>query len=148
MNSTKLLSLLILGVFVVCFSASSVAAQEITKPAPTRKATIRGESFAYKLSDQDFANTPSWNQEEGEPPLSISRAVKIARENLPRFVKSADVLKIRQVTLQSMGEDRWFYRIDFFCFGVHCREIEIRSFTAVVKMDGTIVEPKKITIEN
>jgi len=148
MSLTKLLSSLILSFFVMCFSTSATSAQETAKPIPTRRATIRGESFAYKLSDRDFANTPSWNQEEGEPPISISRAVKIARENLPRFVKNADVWKIRQVTLQSMSEDKWYYRINFFCSGIQCREIEERSFMAIVKMDGTIVEPKKVTIED
>jgi len=118
-----------------------------TKPAVRRTATFHGGSWAYKLTDRDFADTPSWNQDEGEPPLSVSRAVKVARENLPRFVKNAESWKMRMVTLQSMGEEKWYYRIHFFCSGAACREIEDRVFTAIVKFDGTIVEPKKVTIE-
>ena len=132
---------------VMCLLSTNAFSQE-TKSTVRRTTTFRGDSYAYKLTDQDFANTPSWKQDEGEPPLSVSRAVKVARENLPRFVKSAETWKMRMVTLQSMGEEKWYYRIHFFCSGAVCREIEDRSFTAIVKMDGTIVEPKKVTIEN
>jgi hypothetical protein len=132
---------------LACLSSTVIHAQE-AKPSPQARTTIRGGSYAYKLTDQDFANTPSWNQEEGEPPLSLGQAVKVARDNLPRFVKNAESWKMRQVALQSMGQDKWYYAVHFFCLGVACRETEERSFEAIVKMDGTIVEPKKVTIEN
>ncbi len=60
----------------MCFSSISTSAQETTKLTPARRATIRGEGFAYKLFDQDFANTPYWNQEEGEPPISNESIVE------------------------------------------------------------------------
>lgn len=147
MNLKILLSSFFFAFCTLGFLSISTLAQE-AKPTARRSSTFRGDSYAYKLTDQDFVNTPSWNQNEGEPPLSVSRAVKIARENLPRFVKSAETWKMRMVTLQSMGEEKWYYRIHFFCSGAVCREIEDRSFTAIVKMDGAIVEPKKVTIEN
>lgn len=107
-----------------------------------------GSGYSYRLTDRDFADTPSWNQDEGEPPLSISRAVKIARESLPRFVKNAESWKMRMVMLQSIGgAEKWYYRIHFLCFGAACREVEERSFMSIVKMDGTVVVPKKVTIE-
>lgn len=146
MNIKMLFSSLFLIACAAGFLTFDISAQEV-KPTVRRTSTFRGDSWAYKITDQDFANTPSWNQDEGEPPVSVSRAVKVARENLPRFVKSAESWKMRMVTLQSMGEEKWYYRIQFFCFGVVCREIEDRSFTSIVKMDGTIVEPKKVTIE-
>ena len=134
--------------FAVCvLSLSILTSAQTTGTTVRRTSTVRGESYAYKLTDQDFANTPSWNQEQSEPPLSVSQAVRIARENLPRFVRSAETWKMRMVSLQSMGEDKWYYRIHFFCTGAACREIEDRSFIAIVKMDGTLIEPKKVTIE-
>jgi hypothetical protein len=147
MNLKMLFSSFILAACAVWFLPANAFAQE-TKTIVRRSTSFRGDSYAYKLTDQDFVNTPSWNQDEGEPPLSVSRAIKIARENLPRFVKNAETWKMRIATLQSMGEDKWYYRIHFFCSGVVCREVEDRTFTAIVKMDGTIVEPKKVTIEN
>ncbi len=146
MNFKTLLSSLFFAACAVFFLSINTLAQE-TKTTVQRSTGFRGDGYAYKLTDRDFANTPSWNQDEGEPPLSVSRAVKVARENLPRFVKNAESWKMRMVMLQSIGEDKWYYRIHFLCFGVVCREIEERSFMAIVKMDGTIVEPKKVTIE-
>ena len=147
MNSRKLFSSFFFAVCAVWFLSANAFAQE-TKTTVRRTATYSGGSYAYKLTDRDFTNSPSWNQDGGEPPLSISQAIKAARENLPRFVRNAEAWKMRIVTMQSFGEDKWYYRIHFFCSGVVCRDIEDRNFTAIVKMDGTIVEPKKVTIEN
>jgi hypothetical protein len=147
MNFTKFLSPLLFTAFVICFSSGITFAQQSTSSISPTKATFRDDHFAYNLSDKDFANTPSWNQDEGEPPLSLSQAVKIARESVPRFVNKADNLKIREITLQSMGNNKWFYRVKFVCFGMQCRGQEVRGFTAIVKLDGTIIEPKKVKIE-
>jgi hypothetical protein len=57
-------------------------------------------------------------------------------------------MKVSDVTLQRMGQDKWYYRVRFSCFGGQCRTLEVRSFVAIVKMDGTIIEPKKIKIED
>lgn len=150
MNIRTLISSFCLSFCAVCLFSDAVLAQENNKPQVRRTSTFRGDSYAYKLTDQDFVNTPSWNgqDETTEPPLSMSRALKIARENLPRFVKNVESWKMRMIMLQSIGEDKWYYRVHFFCSGAVCREIEDRNFTAIVKMDGTIIEPKKVTIEN
>lgn len=142
---------LILTAFLVCLSSIAASAQEApTNPAPTRRATatFRSENFQYKLSDADFANTPSWNEAESEPPLSVKEAVKIARETAPRFVKGAETWKVRRVELFNMTGNKWFYRIHLVCSGAPCRDLSDRSFVSIVKMDGTIVEPKKIIVEN
>lgn len=124
-------------------------AQEAKATVVRRTSGYSGDGYAYKMTDLDFTDTPSWNGDEGgEPPLSLARAVKIARENLPRFVKSHESWKMRMAMLQTMGEEKWYYRINFFCTGAACRDLETRTFMAIVKMDGTLVEPKKVTIEN
>jgi hypothetical protein len=142
-------TILLSAIFVacsICFLPIDTFSQE-TKPPIQRRTTHLSYSYAYKLTNQDFANTPSWNPSEDEPPLSVNNALKIARENLPRFVKNAESWKMRMIMLQSMEENKWYYRIHFFCFGATCREVEDRSFTAIVKMNGTLVEPKKVTVE-
>ena len=147
MDLKRFLPSFFLMAFVPGFLCSASFAQDVTRPTQAAQASIRTENFAYKFSDEDFANTPSWNQED-EPPLSLSRDVKIARENMPRFVKSAENMKVSDLTLQRMGLDKWYYRIRFSCLGGQCRNLEVRSFVAVVKMDGTIIEPKKIKLED
>lgn len=144
---------LILTAFLVCLSTIAADAQEATTnsapPARRASATFRGENFQYKLTDADFANTPSWNEADGgEPPLSAKEAIKIAKETAPRFVKGADSWKVRRVELINMAGDKWFYRIHLVCSGAQCSALSERLFMSVVKMDGTIVEPKRIIVEN
>lgn len=144
---------LILTAFLFCLSSIAAAAQTAptspSPPTPRRaSATFRGENFQYKLTDADFANTPSWNEAESEPPISVKEAVRIARETAPRFVKGSETWKVRRVELLNMFGDKWFYRVQLFCFGAQCRELSDRSFMSIVKMDGTIVEPKRIVVEN
>lgn len=127
----------------ICFSWTISSAQTAPTPART-KATMRGETYSYKLSDQDFINTPSWQEDAGEPPLSIQKALEIARQTLPRFVQSAELWKARRINLQSISQDKWFYAIYFNCMPAQCRTLPERSFMSVVKMDGTIVEPKRL----
>jgi hypothetical protein len=147
MNLKTLLSHLLFATCAVCFLSIDNLGQE-TKPTAEPRATFQSQRYAYQLFDHDFADTPSWKQDESEPPLSVGRAIKIARENLPRFVKGAESWKVDMVTLKDVMIDKWYYRIDFLCRGVECREARERHFMAIVKMDGTILEPKKVIIED
>ena len=131
----------------ICFLSIDSLGQE-TKANAEPRATFQSQRYAYQLFEHDFVNTPSWNKDEGEPPLSVGRAIKIAREHLPRFVKDAASWKVDMVTLKDVVTDKWFYRIDFLCRSAVCREAKERHFMAIVKMDGTIVEPKKVIIED
>lgn len=138
----------LMSVIIFVFGFNAVNAQGTTKsnPKPPNR-TISGEGFVYKMSDDDFADTPSINLEENEPPISATKAIKIARENLPRFVKGTETWKVAGIRMESAREDKWFYIVSFRCAGIECREATQRSYVIVVKMDGTIVEPKKVTIE-
>lgn len=138
----KLFQILIITVALGCFGIA-VFAQ--TKPTTTKSTgSIRGETYRYRYTQDDFAETPSWNAENGEPPLSISRASTIARANLPRFVTGAENFKMRHAMLRATGNEKWFYQISYFCPGAVCRELPTRQFSIIVKMDGTILEPKRI----
>ena len=147
MNFARFLSTLLFIAFMLCFSSSGASAQEISSTISPTKATFRDGNFSYDLSEKDFANTPSWNQDNSELPLSLTQAVKIARDTMPRFIKKAENLKVREIVMQTMGNNKWFYSVKFSCFGAQCYEQKERTFTAIVKLDGTIVEPKKIKIE-
>jgi len=141
-----ILSLMSLIIFV--FGLNAVNAQETIKSTPTRpNRTISGDGFVYKMSDEDFANTPSFNLEENEPPISLTKAIRVARENLVRFVKGSETWKVSGIRLEAAKENKWFYTVSFRCNGIECRDATQRSYLMVVKMDGTIVEPKKVTIE-
>lgn len=139
----KIWLLIISAIILLAFSFSTLAQ---TKSSSKASGSIRGENYSYKYTEADFADTPSWKVEDGEPPISISRAVQLVRINLPRFVESSENWKIRHIFLSNSNDDKWFYRISYTCFGMICRELEAREFSILVKMDGTILEPKKIIL--
>lgn len=128
-----------LAILITAFGLS-VSAQERSRYS----GTIRGTNYVYNYTEKDFAETPSWKVEEGEPPVSVARAVQIARTNLPRFVENAEKFKINGAWLQLANNDKWFYKIKFFCIGAGCRNLPTREFAIIVKMDGSILEPKKL----
>ena len=142
------LSVFVCGVFCAAVSAQDVKreAPQTAKPAVKYSGSMRGETYAYKYTEQDFADAPAWKAEEGEPPLNVTRALQIARANLPRFVEISEKWKVRHVWLQSVRDDKWFYNISFTCSDAACRELPTRQFSLIVKMDGSLLEPKKIVL--
>lgn len=136
----------LLVICLICFG-SVISAQTETK-TPVAKGSVSGETYRYKFSDADFAATPSWKSEDGEPPISVSRAASIAKSNLPRFVDGAENFEIRRILLNAFGNDKWFYNISFSCRGANCRTLPTRQFSMIVKMDENILEPKRIVETN
>jgi hypothetical protein len=139
----KIWLLIISAILLLALSFSTLAQ---TKSGSKISGGIRGDTFAYNYTEADFADTPSWKVENGEPPISISRAVQIGKINLPRFVESSENWKVRRINLFNVTDDKWFYNIMFTCSGVICRELKTRDFPILVKMDGTILEPKKVVL--
>jgi hypothetical protein len=101
-----------------------------------------GHAYSYKISEEDLVNTPSWNPEKGGPPLSLRKAVEIARVNLRRFVKKADGMAVEKIELRQMGIETWLYQIGFHCWKAECEDEAGNSFTIYIKMDGSVIEPE------
>lgn len=96
-------------------------------------------SVGYSIFEADLADTPSWNPEHGEPPVALSQALEIARNNLRRFVKDSDKLGVGKVDLQRFNSDKWVYQVLFNCGDAgDCGP----SFWIIVKLDGTVFEPE------
>ena len=101
-----------------------------------------GNAYSYKISDEDLMNAPLWNPAKEEPPLSLRKAVEIARINLRRFVKRADVLGVEKIELTQMGVEKWVYEVAFHCWKEECEGEAGSSFRIYVRMDGSVIEPK------
>jgi hypothetical protein len=107
-----------------------------------------GYTYSYEIDDDTVKNTPSWNPEKEDAPLSFRKAIDIARANLKRFApKADDKWEVYKVQLQRIGtnfpvrkNDKWIYEVEFYCFLGKCDVND--SFTFYVKLDGTIVEPE------
>lgn len=101
-----------------------------------------GNTYTYGLSDDDLANTPSWNPEQNEPPLSPHRAVLLASDALRRFVKPGDEWRVDTIATTQPGSEKWIYDVSFSCSSARClKERPTPRFTILVKMDGSTVEP-------
>ena len=102
-----------------------------------------GNAYSIDISDEDLVSTPAWNPEKQEvAPVSLSKAIIIARANLKRFVpETNEQWDIEKVILHRMGRHRWLYAVSFYCFLERC-DRPSNGFTIYVKMDGKIVEPE------
>jgi hypothetical protein len=103
-----------------------------------------GMSYSVRLSAEEVSNTPPWNPAREDPPLSVIQAVKIARNELQRFVKnSADEWDISSLGLTQLDFEKWVYTVNFQCYNSRCRDSRAYgSFKVAVKMDGSIIQPK------
>jgi hypothetical protein len=120
-------------------SSSAVYAQSQSTSGST---FYGGNVYSYKISDEDLVNTPKWNPAKEEPPLSLRKAVEIARLNLRRFVKKPDGLDVEKIELRQMGIEAWLYQIGFHCWKDECEDKAGASFNIYVKMDGSVIDPE------
>ena len=108
---------------------------------------IYGQKYTVKVLDEDIEEMPSWNPEAEEVPLSLRKAVEVARKNLPRFLpKDAEKWALDTISLTQVGKpgsNKWLYQVDFTNFGLLGSNMDF-MFSIYVKMDGTIVEPQVV----
>ena len=98
--------------------------------------------YAYNISANDLQNTPSWKPEQEDPPVSLRKALEIARKNLSRFVKKSNAFEVENINLIQMDGNKWLYDISFHCQKKECQDAAGSNFKFFIKMDGSIVEPK------
>lgn len=106
--------------------------------------SMRWGDFEYKWTKADFVNTPSWNPENGEPPVSATRAQAIAKASLSRWVDRPELMKPWSFELRNAGDDKWYWRVHFMCRGAECRNAKTRTFASIIKLDESILEPKRL----
>ena len=104
-----------------------------------------GATTEFWASDAVLLKTPEWRPADGDPPLSVARAVAIAtapaRAQHPKF----DDVEVRDVHLMTAscgrGVSRWFYSIDFSPV-IDGQRMFGGNVEAVVLMNGEVVEPR------
>ena len=104
--------------------------------------TFYGENlYSYKISKSDLPDTPAWNPEQEAAPVSIRKALEIARSNLGRFVKESQAWDLEDMELKQLDKGKWLYSIFFTCWNKKCVSDYGSDFHIFVKMDGSIIEP-------
>jgi hypothetical protein len=108
-----------------------------------------GNHYQGGFQSSEVENTPSWNpQKDDSVPLSIQNAIEIGRENLKPYIPNADEKwSVKRVDLNHVYGDKWFYSIHFYCLQPECAA-NARYFPVRLIMDGTFIEPNRITPTN
>jgi hypothetical protein len=105
-----------------------------------------GKYFDYVVSDSLFAKVPEWTPDKEGPPLSIAKALEIAkRATRSEHAQFTDLMCwYIQMQQASSGNrrNRWFYIFELI--PVENGEPSIFThITVLVLMDGTVVKPRE-----
>lgn len=104
-----------------------------------------GKLLQNSISKAELASMPSWNPNDGPPPISQQDAVRIARNYLrekhPNFAKAKIAeIKLAQYLIPEYHKDKWFYCI-VFMNGIPVTTGVPENVNVVVMLDGTVNEP-------
>ncbi|MBK9154103.1 MAG: hypothetical protein IPM25_07785 [Chloracidobacterium sp.] len=107
------------------------------------KNRFKGRDYSYSVTSKDFERTPEWDPVKGEPPLSVSKALAVARNNMSLFLTDKRGWQPTSIRLTSTGHQRWYYFVTFSCVEPICADEDgVKGFNILVKLDGTIAVPK------
>jgi len=143
---------LLVGFIIIAWLSQVGAGQKRygESPATTEKYTFttfwEGKTFYTEFSEKDVSGTPSWNPENGNPPISVSKALTESRAFLRKYFPDPVASEIESITYGRVGKDKWVYVIAFDLDRESARfGHSIASFKVILKMDGTFFEPKVTT---
>lgn len=104
-----------------------------------------GKLVQNSISKAELARMPSWNPNDGPPPISHGDAVRIARhylkEKSPKFANAEIAeIKLAQFLVPEYHPNKWFYCI-VFMNGIPVTSGIPEHITIVVMLDGSVNEP-------
>jgi hypothetical protein len=136
------ITLILLALCLLTLSSTKAQAQMMGHGhGTTTTIDYKNLTFHYNLQDSDFTDTPSWNPETEESPLSVRKAVDIARVNLQRFVSDAEKFEIEKIKFERFEPHKWLLEISFHCWDNQCSDTSV-SFPIFLKLSGSVIEPK------
>jgi hypothetical protein len=101
-----------------------------------------GSKVGLFISPAQISNAPSWTPESGEPPLAVSKAVRLATEWAKKEYNRFDAVQARAINLGTYGcptpKDRWYYTVHFTPI-VDSLPLLVPGYFAGVLMDGTVI---------
>lgn len=139
---SKFLALGALAALMFCIPAATNAVELIEFNTWSKGP---GQLYQNKISESELQKTPSWSPEEVAPPLSIKKAVELAKAYIKK--KSPEFndyviteIKLEQFVFPKYFKDKWCYVLIFMKVPEKCCVPE--SMNVLVMMDGTINEPE------
>ncbi len=130
---------------VLLGSIISLQAQPDSDEVSLSHITSNGKATIHKIKEAEAKKLPEWDPESGKAaPLSLDVAIKKGKEWMKNKNPKMDDFKVRSISLDRVGygfiPNRWFYKIDFDPV-IGDQKLFGSQFTAVILMDGTVVEP-------
>jgi hypothetical protein len=110
----------------------------------TIDSNIFKDGYRTTVTSEAIANTPAWNNDDDNPPLSAKRATKIAKRQVDLMTKGQEHAKWRLTSLSLESfDDGWFWLVTYKAPSPGTTLA--MSLRIAILMDGTVVEPKKKT---
>jgi hypothetical protein len=98
-----------------------------------------GNRYDFRLTRKQLLNTPSWLEDEPNPPLSPRTAHSAALSYLRTLFYDASEWRLQEIKLVPLGE-RWVYVITVSPSSPpNCYDCLVSPFRIVVTMDGNAV---------
>ena len=106
-----------------------------------------GTVVGLVVTPAQFARAPTWKPGKGEPPLSISRVVEVARAWGKTQFKGYDSFEVRSISLNQSGctpgETYWYYLVVFTPVSAGKPAHGNGQFAGVL-LDGTVIGPTAV----
>ena len=107
--------------------------------------------FVFDCEEHRLRATPEWKKDQDNPPLSVRAAIRAANKQLLNLVKHPKAWVMTSVEIEEdTYTTRWFYKLNYERQrDKNGNSVDIGGeqlpFMVIVLMDGTLVNPKKIT---
>src|SRR6476469_5910550 len=80
-----------------------------TNAFPLASYRFRGHSYSYSVPISNLEQGPLWDKQNPEPPLSLGRALSVARSEAFNLVRDTQDFKIVEVALKRLFGDYYYY---------------------------------------
>jgi hypothetical protein len=111
------------------------------------RSEFRGRQFEYSITNEDLKDSPAWDPMAGDPPLSVSRALQLARDKMSYFLTDRTGWEATSIRLTSTSRGKWYYFVSFGCLKPSCADPPTSGFNILVRLDGTVVLPRLVSNE-
>lgn len=128
----KQIAILALMVGTLCSSALCQISAEFSS-------YYSGNRYDFRLKREQLSATPTWLEDEENPPVSPRTAKRSALTYLRTLFDNASAWRLSEIKLIPVGE-RWVYVVSFTPpLPRDCRDCMTTPFGVVVTMDGNAI---------
>ncbi len=111
----------------------------------TGRGTADGRMFEYKIEPAALKDAPAWMPGKTDPPLSVPKAIAIAKQTALADYSRFKEFHPGQIELMPIGsraaENQWFYVISLYPVVEKLTAYD-SDITVVILMNGFVVKPK------